>query len=161
MAKTKRKSSSRGKSRGKGLQVDLVTGVVIKLMIAFALLFCTRILFYVFNLNYFSGTSTHDILMIFLRGMRFDLSAILILNFPFIFFNTIPFRFRYKRPYQWIMNGYFYLVNIIGLMVNFGDIIYFRFTLKRITADFFSYLESGATGMYLSRNSSRISGMSS
>ena len=38
---------------------------------------------------------------------------------------------------------YFYFINCVGLMANFIDLIYFRFTLKRTTADIFSYLGVG------------------
>jgi phosphoglycerol transferase MdoB-like AlkP superfamily enzyme len=80
---------------------------------------------------------------IFFLGLRFDISAILILNFPVIFFNSIPFRFRYDKVYQGFVNVFFYLINIVALMSNFVDLIYCRFTLKRMTADIFSYLSVG------------------
>jgi len=76
-------------------------------------------------------------------GIRFDISAILIINLPVIILNSIPFKFRYNKLYQAIVRGLFYLINIAGLLVNFIDLIYFRFTLKRLTAEIFSYLSVG------------------
>ncbi len=79
----------------------------------------------------------------FAIGIRFDLSAVLMINVPFIIMCLVPFPFRYNRIYQGIANGYFYLINSFALMTNFGDTIYFRFTLKRLTADIFSYVGVG------------------
>ena len=105
--------------------------------------FISRICFYLFNLHYFSNLSFGEVIRILLIGLRFDISAILILNLPVIFFNSIPFRFRYNKVYQAFVNAFFFIVNILGLMLNLIDTVYFRFTLKRLTGDIFSYLSVG------------------
>ncbi|MEI7663335.1 MAG: sulfatase-like hydrolase/transferase [Bacteroidota bacterium] len=117
--------------------------MLLRLALVLFLFFFSRVLFYVFNLGYFSNLSFTEALRIFLIGLRFDISAILIINAPFILMNVIPFKFRENRVYQGVANGYFFIVNSIALMSNFGDTIYFRFTLKRLTADFFGYVSVG------------------
>ena len=63
---------------------------------------------------------------ILLIGLRFGISpAILILNLPVIFFNSIPFRFRYNKVYQAFVNAFFFIVNIFGLMLNLIDMSIF------------------------------------
>jgi phosphoglycerol transferase MdoB-like AlkP superfamily enzyme len=135
VAKSKKQS---GKYNG---NIILIT--LLKLIVVLIFFFISRICFYLFNIHYFSSLGFAEALRIFFLGLRFDISAILIINSPFIFFNIIPFRFRYNKAYQLILKAYFYIINILGLMLNFIDLIYFRFTLKRLTGDIFSYLSVG------------------
>jgi phosphoglycerol transferase MdoB-like AlkP superfamily enzyme len=137
---------SRSGSSGKGkkwYQGDNVVAMLLKLALALVLLFFSRVLFYLFNYGYFSNMGIPEALHLFIIGLRFDLAALLILNTPFIFINTIPFPFRYNRFLQGFANVYFYVINSLALFTNFGDTIYFRFTLKRLTADIFNYVGVG------------------
>lgn len=146
MAKTRRKPASRGRSKTKikgWFSGEPTTAMLFKLLFAFLLFFVSRILFYLLNLDYFSGLSFRDVGNILFYGLRFDLAGFLILNAPFILLATIPFRLRFNKYYMGFTHIVFYLLNGIGLMVNFIDTIYFRFTLKRLTADIFQYLGVG------------------
>jgi len=135
--------AKKSKKRFRLYEGNILLVTFFRLLVVLALFFLSRICFYLFNLNYFSSLDTGELFKILITGMRFDVSAILIINAPFILMNSIPFRLRYNRIYQGIANTFFYLVNIIGLMANFIDLIYFRFTLKRTTADIFTYLSVG------------------
>jgi len=142
------RSSGRGKRSGSGtgrrwFESNIFIALFLKLLLVLVLLFLSRILFYLFNLGYFSNLGFQDALRIFVIGLRFDISALLIINAPFIVMNSVPFKFRYNRVWQGIANGCFYFINTVALMTNFGDTIYFRFTLKRLTADFFTYVGVG------------------
>lgn len=117
--------------------------MLFRLLIVLLLLFLSRILFYLFNLGYYSSIPAGELARLFLYGIRFDISALLIINAPYILMNTVPFRFRLNKIYQGIANGYFYCINSFALFTNFGDTIYFRFTLKRLTADIFNYVGVG------------------
>ena len=137
---------SRGSGGGKGgkwFQGNIMVVMMLKLLVALILLFLSRILFYAFNLGYFSNLGLTEAMRLFVIGLRFDLSALLIINAPFVLMNTLPFKFRYNRIYQGIANGYYYVINSFALFTNFGDTIYFRFTLKRLTADIFNYVGVG------------------
>ncbi|MCX6306537.1 MAG: sulfatase-like hydrolase/transferase [Bacteroidetes bacterium] len=140
------KSSGRSRSSGKGkkwFQGNILVVMSLKLLLVLVLLFLSRILFYVFNLGYFSNLGFQEAMRLCVIGIRFDISALLIINAPFIILNTLPFKFRYNRIYQVVANFYFYLINAFALFTNFGDTIYFRFTLKRLTADIFKYVGVG------------------
>jgi phosphoglycerol transferase MdoB-like AlkP superfamily enzyme len=117
--------------------------MLLKILAVILLFFVSRIFFYFFNFQYFSGLGIRELLKIFIFGLRFDISAAIIINAPFIIFNSIPFRFRYNKVCQGFANAYFYIINTIALLANFVDMIYFRFTLKRTTADIFNYLGIG------------------
>jgi len=114
----------------------------LRLMVILVLFTVSRILFYVFNTSYFSDLAFTEFLKIIFYGIRFDISAILIVNLPFIFFNIIPFKFRYNKIYQIINNWIFYILNSIALASNYIDVIYFRFILKRSTGDIFAFISN-------------------
>lgn len=116
--------------------------IAYRLLTAFVLLWLSRILFYAFNTSYFSHLSFTEVLGILFYGIRFDLSALFLLNSPFIILMALPLPFRKYRLYRAFSSFFFYLGNIAGLLTNFIDIIYFRFTQKRMTGDIFSYLQA-------------------
>lgn len=141
--KSVRTSPKKGKKGHRWYTGNIHLVMLLKLLLVLLLLFLSRILFYLINLGYFSSLSFTEAFRIFMIGLRFDLSALLIFNAPFILMNVIPFKFRYRRGYQIVANIFYYTFNIIALMGNFIDSIYFRFTLKRTTADIFQYLGVG------------------
>ncbi len=119
---------------------NLYLVLFIRLLIILILFSFSRILFYLFNLSFFSDISTLEFWKIIFYGIRFDISTVLIINSPFIILNIIPLKIRYNKAYQFLGKLYFYIINTIGLAANFIDIIYFRFTLKRTTSDIFNFL---------------------
>ncbi len=142
------KKKSRGSTKRGGKGRRWYTGnrlltVLFRLSVALALLFVSRVAFYAFNTGYFSSLGWAELARLFLAGLRFDVSALLILNAPYIAMNTLPFRFREDRIYQGVANGYFYVINSLALLLNLIDTIYFRFTLKRLTGDIFTYVGVG------------------
>jgi phosphoglycerol transferase MdoB-like AlkP superfamily enzyme len=138
-----RAMARKAKKRFRIYEGNILLVTLFRLLVVLIIFFLSRICFYLFNLHYFSNLGFGEVMRIFFIGLRFDISAILIINLPVIFFNSIPFKFRYHKGYQASVSTFFYLVNIVGLMLNFIDLIYFRFTLKRMTADIFSYLSVG------------------
>ncbi len=133
----------KSKKRFRIYEGNILLVTIFRLLVVLFFFFLSRISFYLFNLQYFSNLDFSELTKILFIGFRFDISAILILNFPVIILNSIPFRFRYNKVYQVFVDTYFCLVNFFGLLLNLIDTIYFRFTLKRITAEFFSYLSYG------------------
>ena len=113
---------------------------LLKLLIVLLLLTSSRLFLYFFNSSLFGNVSVKDFLKIFFYGLRFDVATLVMVNGLFIFLTIIPFPFRKNRTYQQINDVLFYIFNSIAFAFNFIDVIYFRFTLKRTTADFFNYL---------------------
>ncbi|MDQ3289823.1 MAG: LTA synthase family protein, partial [Bacteroidota bacterium] len=54
-----------------------------------------RVAFYLANFPTFSDIPTDKLLAAFLYGIRFDFSAILVINIPFIFFSLAPSSYLY------------------------------------------------------------------
>lgn len=95
----------------------------------------TRILFYLFNIDYFSELNIAELWLILLYGLRFDISAIVFINSLYIISQTIPFSFRYKKTYQKFFEIFFYITNSVALTLNCIDFFYFKFIFRRTTYD--------------------------
>ena len=111
-----------------------------RLAVAFGLLFISRILLYVFNTALFPTLSLRHFFWIALAGLRFDFSALCMVNGAVILWNTLPFAFSRTNLARHITNCFFVLGNAIALLPNYVDVIYYRLTLKRTTGDIFRYL---------------------
>ncbi len=111
--------------------------------LALLLFALSRVLFYALNTHYFTGISAVEFLKIMGGGLRFDCATLIVLNSVFIFLNALPFPFRTRRTYRRIADLFFYIPTSIGMLANFADTIYFRFTLKRTTAEIFKYMGQG------------------
>jgi phosphoglycerol transferase MdoB-like AlkP superfamily enzyme len=135
--------ANRSKKRSSIYEGNILLVTVFRLLVMLIIFTLSRICFYLFNLHYFSNLGFGESMRLFFLGLRFDLSAILMINLPVLFFNSIPFKIRYNNVYQIFIWGFFYVVNVFALMINSIDLIYFRFTLKRLTADIFSYIGVG------------------
>lgn len=96
-----------------------------------------RLLFYLYNYDLFANISTTELLNIFYGGVRFDLAGIFYLNALFIIACLLPFKFTYASKYQNFWKNFFVIFNAAGLFVNCIDTVYFPYTLKRTTLDFF------------------------
>ncbi|HIA12292.1 MAG TPA: alkaline phosphatase family protein [Flavobacteriales bacterium] len=94
-----------------------------------------RILFLLFTFDYFNAETAGEWIFIFVHGIRFDISAILYLNLPFIFLHILPLRARSGTGYQKALFMLFSIMNTIMLFANLADMTYFDFTFKRSTSD--------------------------
>ncbi|HCQ30394.1 MAG TPA: sulfatase, partial [Flavobacteriales bacterium] len=106
-----------------------------KVALAFALYTFLRLLFVLFNWQFFRSVK----LSYFLYGIRFDWVAVTYLFLPFVFFSIIPLPHKIKTSKKYVkwLNFWYWVGIVISTIANFVDIIYFRFTLKRTTADVF------------------------
>ncbi len=72
---------------------------------------------------------------IFIYGIRYDISVIIVLNSLFILLHLIPNFYWEKRAYQSILKILFYSINIVALIFEGSDFAYFKYSFKRITSD--------------------------
>ncbi len=98
-----------------------------------------RILFYAYYADFFAEVSLGQLLKISVHGLRFDLSAIFYVNALFILLHLLPLPIRAAKGYQKLLQGLFYLTNIIALTFMFADFEYFQFIHKRSDSAIFSY----------------------
>lgn len=97
-----------------------------------------RILFFVFNKNAFYDVGIFE----FLVGIRFDLTAIFLINLPIIILASLPFSWVENAIYKFIVSTLFIGINSISLAFNCADIGYFPFSNKRSTAELFKIVGS-------------------
>ena len=107
------------------------------------LMMASRMLLFFLNKPLFPDVPASRVAYYALTGLRFDASALLYINLPYILLMLLPFRFRMNRSYQRIAGSIFYVTNAIGFIPNFVDTVYFPFTMKRLTADIFRYITLG------------------
>jgi len=121
--------------------------LVYRLTVALAFFWISRFFLYLFNTHYFSHLHVSEVVWIMIVGLRFDISTVFMLNMPFILMMTVPLPLR--NFLVWRKTGTFLFIagNLWGLAANFTDIVYFRFTQKRMTGDIFDY---AANDIYLS-----------
>ena len=112
---------------------------MLRLGIVMLLYTILRIQFYFMNLEHFAGAP----FVAFLAGIRFDLAAVVLINFPVILLHIIPSPWRYRRLYITITKAAFYLCNLPALMLACADLSFYSFTLKRSTADIFELIMLG------------------
>jgi len=95
-----------------------------------------RLGFYAFNHDLFNIPTFGKFVYILFGGVKFDVSALLYINSLYLILQLLPFEFRYNQMYQTICKWIFIVTNSIGILANFIDFAYYKFTLKRTTADF-------------------------
>ncbi|OON67036.1 LTA synthase family protein [Hymenobacter sp. CRA2] len=94
-----------------------------------------RIGFYAANHGVFADASAGQTLLAFWHGFRFDLSALLLLNLPFVLLSFVPW---YGRAWQRTLRGVYLTLNAPGLALNIIDSQYFKFIGRRTSDELFT-----------------------
>lgn len=116
----------------------------------FALLFASllviyslqRLIFVLYNFQYFSEISSFNLFRAFAGGIIFDLSAIFTINIVFVVLFFAPRLNKIKRVEQ-VNKILFLIINSIGFLANFCDVVYYQFVFKRSTFDVFQFVTTG------------------
>lgn len=97
-----------------------------------------RIVFIAENYKAFSDLSAGRLWKMFEGGLVFDTSAILYTNLLYILMMLIPFHYKEKTLYQKIAKIVFIITNLLAVIANLVDTVYFQYTHRRTTASVFS-----------------------
>lgn len=116
--------------------------VLTNIFTLFVLYTLCRIVFFLFNIDYFQNTDLDRLLTICIGGVRCDMTAIFYLNSLYMVLALLPFRFRENKTYNTTLKSIYFVTNIIGLLSNCYDTIYFRFINRRTTIRFFSEFQN-------------------
>lgn len=87
-----------------------------------------RLGFFVANYATFRAAVGGQILLAFWHGFRFDISALLLLNLPFVVLSLVP---AAGRGWQRLLRSIYLLLNALGLLLNIVDTEYFKFIGRR------------------------------
>lgn len=102
----------------------------------------SRLFFFLINRSMFPDVSGAHLWELCKGGVRFDLTAVLYLNSLYILLMLLPLRIRENHLYGKIAQWVYWVPNIIGLLVNCVDMVYFRFSDRRTTCRFFSEFQN-------------------
>ncbi len=109
-----------------------------RLLLVLGVYFVARLVFFVDHRANFADSSAGTVLWSFVRGARFDISAIAYSNIPFILLSLVPATLLRRSWYQRLLLGLFLVVNGALTVVMIGDVGYFPFTGTRVTMDVFA-----------------------
>ena len=98
-----------------------------------------RVVFYFFNQDVFADVPAFTLIEIFLHGLRFDASVILLINLPFVALSLfIPEKVVAAKSFQkWLLVLYG-AINIPFFYLNLIDTEYFKFIGRRTTNELFT-----------------------
>ncbi len=100
----------------------------------------SRWMLYVFNSQYFHQLKEGQALLLFLNGMRFDLSVTVVLNLPVILYYCFPSRHILSQVGQRLIDFVYVTLNSFAIFLNFIDIVCFNFLGKHVTIDYLKTL---------------------
>jgi phosphoglycerol transferase MdoB-like AlkP superfamily enzyme len=112
-----------------------------RLGLAYLFYFFARVLFYFYNSDILKVDSISDFLYLYYYGIAFDTTAILYVNLLFIVFSIFPFWKNTSIGYQKFLFYLYIITNLIAYFTNFGDFIYYRFSMARTTTAVMNVLE--------------------
>jgi len=96
---------------------------------------------YFFNADMFSEFGIGQILNAFLVGFRFDFSILMMIAVVLILGNMLPLKIKFAKIFRESINSITIFIAFIAISFNLTDAIYYRYTLKRMTFDIFSYID--------------------
>ncbi len=113
-----------------------ISTLILRLLILYIILFISKIIFYFYNQDIIGAIFLKDILLLIKGNFIFDNISIFYCNSLFIILSVLPLRIRERNVYQYFLFWIYTITNVIMIVfLNFGDIIYFRNTLKRFTSE--------------------------
>lgn len=124
------------------LSGNIYWALLLRLLLVMVLFTLCRIGFYLYNVSFFPDMALADFLRLLWGGLQFDLTAVLYINSLFILLMILPFDFRFRYGYQEVAKYIFFVTNGFALATNVADFIYYKFTLRRTSADVFRQFEN-------------------
>jgi len=131
------KIALRSLTEGLTLKGNIFIALLLQLLLVIGLLSLCRVGFYLFNMNFFPGMTMDHFAWLMWGGLKFDLVTLLYFNVIYILLMVLPIDLRFNHRYKQVLKYIFCLTNGIMLAANVADFIYYKFTLRRTTADVF------------------------
>jgi len=105
--------------------------LILRLSIVVLVFTIIKVLFFLFNTELFPLSTPWQFIEILFYALRFDLSAVIYINTPFILLSLIPFAFRQNANYQKIQQVIFLLFNSVFIIFELIDIGFYQFSFRR------------------------------
>lgn len=112
--------------------------MIVNMLLMMAVYMLSRWVFYYLNIRHFQDVTFSQMMTISRGGLRFDLSALCYMNLLCILLQFLPIKCRHTVGYQRVVKIIFLVINVLGVVVNAADIVYFEFGGRRTTSTIFS-----------------------
>lgn len=113
-----------------GAQVRLL---LLRFLLSFVVYSICRLIFCLYNQDLLEVGTAGQVALMFWGGLRFDLTAILYTSLLLTVLSLLPLPLAYSRGYQRMLTGLYRVITALAIVLNLGDVVYYRFTLKRTT----------------------------
>jgi phosphoglycerol transferase MdoB-like AlkP superfamily enzyme len=124
------------------LSGNIYWALLLRLLLVMFLFTLCRLGFYLYNMSFFPDMTPGNFLWLLWGGLRFDLTAMLYVNTLYVLLMILPFDLRFRYGYREAVKYIFFITNGIALATNVADFIYYKFTLRRTSADVFRQFEN-------------------
>ena len=115
-----------------------------KLLLAFAMLLLTQVVFYVANTRIFHVDGFKEWMGIVWGNLVYGTATLGALLLPYLAANLLPFNFRWNKTFRRMTELLLYILPVSYLLIaNCIDAAYYQFTYRRITGEIFRYLGIG------------------
>ena len=118
--------------KSKKFTTNIYLATVYQFVIALFVLWLTRGIFVLCNLESTDVTGMWEYVRLSIHGLRFDLTATAYFNSLFILLRILPFGFTSGKVYLKVTDWIYYMTNSLMIIVNLGDVIYYRFSGVRM-----------------------------
>lgn len=116
---------------------NIYLATVYQVLIPLLLLWLTRFAFYAYNADVVGEMTTKQLLSVGFRGTVFDIVVVAYVNSLFVLMRFLPFDFVMRKWWQRLSMVIYGLTNSLILIVNIGDIAFFRFNNGHMQLDTF------------------------
>ncbi len=107
-----------------------------RIAMVYLVLWICRAIFHLCNGAQIGAIGLHEAGALLRGALLFDTVSVIYANGIFILLSLVPFEFRCSAIYRKILFGYYVAANfLLVVAANLADAVYFRYTLKRFTAD--------------------------
>lgn len=110
---------------------NIYVALALRLGLVFGVYALCRLAFYYYNRDLLGIDTLEAMGRIMLGGLRFDASAIAYTNILVIAMHIVPQPWLYHRAWQRAIGWVYWLSNVPMLVLNMGDVVYYRFSGRR------------------------------
>ena len=139
---------------------SIPAAVCFNLLLVYISFTLCRLIFLWVNHSYFTDLTWQHFWEMYAGGLVFDTSAIIYTNALYIVLMLFPFHYKENKTYHTVVKWLFVVTNMLCIVMNLMDTVYFQYTNKRTTSSVFSQFSNednlmkivGIRKNFLSRN---------
>ncbi len=111
---------------------------ILNLLLVYICYELCRLIFIWVNASYFPDLTFANFSEMSRGGLLFDTSAIVYTNIVYILLMLFPLHYKERRGFHTVVKWLFVITNMVTIIMNLMDTVYFQYTNKRTTASVFS-----------------------